>query len=93
VTIESKCFSKRYRPEGGLYWRLEPKIRYRLGSHNRGTNIPLTGDERPHTTCQWLEGEPRVRDFCGAPTTRHKDGKRSSYCRGHHRRCWKPMED
>ena len=37
----------------------------------------------PHTTCQWLSGEPRARDFCGKPTLRD-----SSYCSEHHAICW-----
>ncbi len=38
--------------------------------------------------CQWLDGEPRQRQFCGAPTM---DG--SSYCETHHARCWIKHED
>lgn len=36
-------------------------------------------------TCQWIEGEPRDREFCGEPA---RAG--SSYCEAHHRRCWLP---
>lgn len=36
-------------------------------------------------TCQWIEGEPRERNFCGKPA---KAG--SSYCEEHHKRCWRP---
>lgn len=35
-------------------------------------------------TCQWLEGEARDRNFCGAVV---KSG--SSYCPDHHARCYK----
>ncbi len=28
------------------------------------------------TTCQWIEGEPRARDFCGAPSVPGKSYKR-----------------
>lgn len=42
-------------------------------------------------TCQWIEGEPIDRDFCGAPVT-HRNGVRSSYCEEHHERCGRPME-
>lgn len=38
--------------------------------------------------CQWLDGEPRERQFCGAP--RLED---SSYCEAHHARCWIKHED
>lgn len=33
--------------------------------------------------CQWVEGEPKERDFCGKPV---KPG--SSYCEHHHARCY-----
>lgn len=35
-------------------------------------------------TCQWIEGEPSGRAFCGDPT---KPG--SSYCEAHHARCYR----
>jgi hypothetical protein len=37
----------------------------------------------PARTCQWLDGEPRDRNFCGEPS---QPG--SSYCAEHHARCW-----
>lgn len=40
------------------------------------------------STCQFLEGEPHDRNFCGQPT---KPG--SPYCPEHHRICYrKPTE-
>ena len=39
-------------------------------------------------TCQWLDGEPKERNFCGA-----KAQPGSSYCPGHHRRCYKSEKD
>lgn len=38
--------------------------------------------------CQWLDGEPRERRFCGRP---RRD--QSSYCDDHHQRCWIKHED
>ena len=35
------------------------------------------------SSCQWLDGEPKLRQFCDAPV---KQG--SSYCPDHHARCW-----
>lgn len=37
-------------------------------------------------TCQWIEGEPRGRDFCGAPVLGG-----SPYCEAHHRRCYRVL--
>ncbi|MBE0530257.1 MAG: hypothetical protein IH626_05475 [Rhodospirillales bacterium] len=42
--------------------------------------VPAVGSR----TCQWIEGEPRARDFCGAPV---REG--SSYCEAHHARCYR----
>ena len=41
-----------------------------------------------HRTCQWIEGEPAGASsrFCAAPVQRG-----SSYCAGHHARCWHPF--
>lgn len=38
---------------------------------------------RPGSACQWLEGEPRLRRFCGAAC---QEG--SSYCPGHHTKAY-----
>ncbi|MGI9485453.1 MAG: GcrA family cell cycle regulator [Geminicoccaceae bacterium] len=38
--------------------------------------------------CQWLDGEPRERRFCGDPV---REG--SSFCDDHHQRCWIKHED
>lgn len=37
----------------------------------------------PFTTCQWLEGEPKERNFCGDPSVPGK-----SYCARHAARCF-----
>lgn len=42
----------------------------------------LEGGYTPRT-CQWIEGNPVDRDFCGADTK-----PRSSYCPEHHARCY-----
>lgn len=43
-------------------------------------------------TCQWLEGEPRDRNFCAAAAKRG-----SSYCEAHYKRCidghWTPARE
>ena len=40
------------------------------------------GERQPAPrACQWLEGEPRERDFCGAPVIAS-----ASYCEAHYRR-------
>ena len=36
-----------------------------------------------HQTCQWLEGEPKARNFCGDPV---QPG--SPYCPDHHAWCY-----
>lgn len=41
----------------------------------------------PYRRCQWLEGEPRDRRFCGRPTVRDPGGRRSSWCAEHYDRC------
>ncbi len=33
--------------------------------------------------CQWLEGDPRDRNFCNLPVKED-----SSYCEEHHKRCY-----
>lgn len=45
-------------------------------------------DPPPPKTCQWLDGDPADRRFCGRPVTEHPDGSRSSYCAEHHSRCY-----
>lgn len=40
------------------------------------------------TTCQWIEGEPRARVFCGAPSVQGK-----SYCLEHAKRCFLKVVD
>ncbi len=59
----------------------DPGMATRLGGGRR------TRDEgwRPRT-CQWIEGEPRDRGFCGEPV---QPG--SSYCPKHHAICWHPV--
>lgn len=39
-------------------------------------------------TCQWLEGEPRDRNFCAAPVQVD-----SPYCPEHHAICYEPPRD
>lgn len=49
-------------------------------------------DRSPFPACQFIRGEPRDREFCGAPTLEMKDGRRSSYCPRHHARCWETQQ-
>lgn len=44
---------------------------------------PAASTHSVFKTCQWLEGDPRARNFCDDPT---KPG--SSWCESHHRRCY-----
>lgn len=44
---------------------------------------PAPKIDRSGRTCQWIEGEPRLRQFCGQPC---QEG--SSYCPGHHTRVY-----
>jgi len=54
------------------------------GSATRlGGGRPLRGAGWRPRTCQFIEGEPRDRNFCGKPV---QPG--SSYCPEHHARCW-----
>lgn len=54
-----------------------------IAGHTVGRIARLTCDTPRPTTCQWLEGEPRERNFCGDAT---QPG--SSYCATHHARCF-----
>lgn len=78
--------------------RLNPHQRAALIRHQAGSNgKKKTGHSGSITpgfqaptprSCQWLEGEAKHRNFCGAPA---KPG--SSYCHAHHARCWiKPID-
>lgn len=49
----------------------------------------LSQSEGPRpTTCQWIHGEAKKRDFCGLPVKAS-----SSYCETHHQICYvkKPL--
>ena len=54
----------------------------------RYPSLSPLAETRPPATCQWIEGEPRERAFCGAPV---KPG--SSYCEEHHALCWRPAAE
>lgn len=52
------------------------------------TMLPWRGGAVPPArTCQFLEGDPAERGFCGKPTAR------GSYCAEHYDRCHVPAED
>lgn len=57
--------------------------RYQRGMAVSDSSVRLGEIGAPFSTCQWIEGEPRDRQFCGAPTQ-----SRSSYCPTHHARCY-----
>lgn len=42
----------------------------------------------PPKTCQWLEGEPRDRNFCDQPVGLRANGLPSPYCPEHHARVY-----
>ncbi|TSD89159.1 hypothetical protein FFK22_008910 [Mycobacterium sp. KBS0706] len=65
---------------------------YRTKPPSRGwaSGAGLT-DRSPFGACQYLHGEARDRDFCGAPVLERPDGRRSSYCPEHHALCWQPL--
>lgn len=70
-------------------WPMQPRKRRQFGHLTKGISVRMQeNDGPPPKTCQWLHGDPRDRDFCGQPTTKHPDGRRSSYCEEHHARCW-----
>ena len=64
-------------------------------SNGRRNRLDQSAGDKPcfqsprYDQCQWLEDEPRDRDFCLAPS---REG--SSYCEAHHGRCvigyWTP---
>lgn len=65
----------------------QPRVRKRRSPAGALPNTVLginPGFQAPAPrTCQWIEGEPCDRDFCGKPA---RPG--SSYCDAHHARCW-----
>jgi hypothetical protein len=65
---------------------------YRTKPPSRGwaSGAGLT-DRSPFPTCQYLRGEARDRDFCGAAVLERPDGRRSSYCPEHHALCWQAL--
>ena len=69
----------------------DPKRSIPKSAERRASLIPRPNGKRVISDadgCQWLEGEPRERRFCGAPTQ-----ERSSYCDHHHSICFVKHED
>ena len=58
----------------------EPKP---TGSHFPG--MKAWADAPRTDECQWLDGDPKAREFCRKTTV-----SGSSYCAEHHKRCWVP---
>lgn len=52
-----------------------------------GAIRPMVISDSPFRFCQWIEGEPRDREFCGKPTY-----ARTSWCRAHLARIYRPPE-
>ncbi len=78
----SRAARKRWRPtsETAAY-----KERQRiLGNLKCQPTLPADGGS-PFKTCQFLDGEPRSRRFCGEPTFNF-----SSYCEEHFAVCYRP---
>jgi hypothetical protein len=73
----------------------EKRIKQVIGSANRGSTGTIyairpgfCGDGPKE--CQWIDGEPKGRSFCGAPTVCNERGIRSSWCREHFDRVFMP---
>jgi hypothetical protein len=54
-------------------------------------SIPCTNIGLPHKTCQWIEGEPKRRQFCNEPVTTRANDQPSPYCETHHAKCYRPL--
>jgi hypothetical protein len=65
---------------------------------NRGMHNPLGANPLPKNlgppprTCQWIEGEPREREFCCKPVTKMLNGEPSSYCEKHYNQAYVPPD-
>lgn len=82
--LQNKDRAKRGRARNGGVGGIAPSMR----PFAEGDDAPV-----PHRGCQWIEGEPKDRQFCGKKTVNRANGDPSPWCADHLARVYRAPSD